>query len=34
MSKKTRQRITQIFAILAILGIVLSSLAGGLMYLI
>ena len=34
MKKKTRDRIIRLFAILAILGLVLTSLLGGLLYLI
>jgi hypothetical protein len=34
MTKKNRQRVVKIFAILAILGMVISSLAGGLLTLL
>lgn len=34
MKKKTRQRIVQIFAIVAIIGMVVSTVAGGLLYLL
>ena len=34
MKKATRKRIVQIFVIIAILGMVVSSFAGGLLYLI
>lgn len=33
MSKKTRQRLVQAFAIVAIIGMIVSSFAGSLVYL-
>ena len=34
MTRKTRQRIVKVFAILAIIGMILSMLAGGLLTMI